>query len=90
MNVIYKYPLEHITRQTITMPENAKILTVQYQDDNLHIWALVDPEIQTTVKRKIAVIATGNPFNIFTRNLFYIGTVQKSVWVWHVFEILNA
>lgn len=42
MNV-YKYELEITDEQTIRLPLNAELLTVQMQGDKCCLWALVDP-----------------------------------------------
>lgn len=83
---IYKYPLMLRDMQIVTMPLNAKILTVQFQHGDLCLWALVEPN--NGVKRRvIEIFSTGNPINKAERN--YIGTVQQAGGsIWHVFEIL--
>lgn len=89
MQSIYKYPLSFIDTQEIELPTGAQVLTVQVQRDNLQLWALVDPEIETVEKRKFIVIGTGNPINDLINTVVYISTIQiyGGALVFHVFEV---
>jgi hypothetical protein len=84
---IWKYALNVIDQQCITMPRNAKILTVQMQDDICCLWALVDETAKFTEHRNIAIYGTGNPMpdNPGT----YIATFQMhgGALVFHAFEL---
>lgn len=83
---IWKYPLSPREIQDISMPEGAEILTVQNQNENICIWAKVDPNAPK-VLRTFAVYGTG--WDIVTNaSMEYIGTVQLSrgEFVYHVFE----
>lgn len=60
MKSIWKFPIEITDEQTITMPQTAKILSVQLQYGVPYIWALVDTEEQKT-ERLLAVYGTGHP-----------------------------
>lgn len=79
---IWKYKLDGLISQ-IQIPIEAKVLTVQTQNEQPHIWALVNPnnEMET---RKFTVIGTGHPFD--DTNMKYIGTFQDGPFVWHLFE----
>lgn len=72
--------------QTIAMPKDAKILTVQLQDGKPCIWAMVNPE-QPEVKRTIATYGTGHEVKS-PNKLTYIGAYQlrNGALVYHVFE----
>lgn len=85
INKIFKYDLELTDKQTIDLPTNAIILTVQYQHGGLRLWAKVD-ENTTTRKRKIRIIGTGHEFEGY--NWLYITTVQdlEGLLIWHIFE----
>ncbi len=79
---IFKYPLEITDKQTIAMPANAELLSVQVQNQQLCLWALVDtmlPERET----EIAIYGTGNPIPDNTG--WHIDTCQLNGLVWHVF-----
>ena len=83
MKQIWKFKVDNV----IEMPKGAEILTVQMQDSfNEFIWALVDFENETE-KRMFEIIGTGNKFD--DTNKKYIGTWQDSMFVWHLFEVIN-
>jgi hypothetical protein len=96
---IFKYPIKVINEQSIKLPCGFKILTIQVQNDNPCIWALVDPE-QRTINVKVNTYATGESIDAEEWGLHeyelhghkyisktYIGTYQLSggVLVFHVF-----
>jgi len=88
MKTIHKYPLKVAGQQTVEMPADAQILSVQMQGQKLCIWALVTPTLPM-VDRKIEVFGTGKPVSelpMAGRN--FLGTVQTAggALVWHVFE----
>lgn len=83
--VIWKYVLEIKDVQQISMPESAKLLTVQVQNNALCLWALVD-KAKPMVEKMIKIYGTGNEIPFFTRAKDYIGTVQMGQLVWHVFK----
>jgi hypothetical protein len=85
---IWKFELETTDRQTVAMPENAEILTVQTQNETPCIWAIVEPE-NKKVRRVFEIFGTGNQVNCnedTERN--YIGTYQlrQGSLVFHLFE----
>lgn len=86
MKIIYKYPIEITDKQTLPMPVGANILTVQVQNGNPFIWAMVDTEVPTE-EVAIRVHGTGHPINE-SLNLEYIGTFQSNgkCFVFHVFK----
>lgn len=69
------------------MPEGAKILTCQVQNNGICLWAEVDSEAPNQ-RREIEIIGTGHPTTEANRS--YIGTVQmvNGCLVLHVFERL--
>ena len=84
--VIWKYVLEEVSQQVISLPKGAEILTVQVQRGELCLWARVDQNA-AKVGQNIAIHGTGHdlPENIGE----YIGTYQKhgGVLVFHVFKV---
>lgn len=86
---IWKYPLALIdSPQLVEMPEGARILSVQEQQNRICVWALVDPEAKK-VSRKFHIFGTGNQLDASGVEWFqFLGTVVMSlgVFVWHVFE----
>lgn len=89
MMTIWKYSLAVLDHQVIRMPRGAMVLTVQAQNGEGCLWALVDVD-EPMVDRIFAVFGTGH----FLRKaewekLHYIGTYQMldGVLIWHVFEV---
>ena len=85
MQKIYKYNLDIVDSQLVEMPYGAQILSVQQQQSELVMWAIVNTE-QETVKREILIVGTGNPSNNHLWIMDYIGIVQLDGLVWHVFD----
>lgn len=83
MNTVWKYPLNLVDSQTIEIPFEYKILTVQVQNGVPCLWALVDSDMYTIAIR-VAIFGTGHPAN--TDGMEYIGTFQTDYgFVGHVF-----
>ena len=82
---IWKYPLQITDYQTLRLPQDAQILSVQMQQGILCLWAKVNIDFPLE-NRHIAVVGTGNPIAFGIRARF-IGTVQDGPLVWHVFEV---
>lgn len=87
MKSIYKYQLSVIHFEKLSLPEGAEILDIQYQDDKLMLWALVDTPVTKQVKRTFQIFGTGQA--ILPANRKYLKTVQDGAFVWHVFEVLS-
>jgi hypothetical protein len=86
--VIWKYPLEVRDSNVIKMPEGAKILCVQTQNNIPCIWAIVDAE-ESLENRFFRIVGTGQ----FLQKEYldykeYIGTFQldNGLLVFHLFE----
>lgn len=87
MKIILKFPLQLQNAQTVVMPAGAQILTVQAQNDMLHLYALCDRTGDAVEGRRFAVYGTGE--GLPDEPGVYIGTTQ--LWyqgrlLWHVFE----
>jgi hypothetical protein len=87
MKTIWKWKLGPET--TIDMPHGAKLLAVQDQNGEPHLWALVDPSAKT-YPRTFRVYGTGH--NMPDEPGQYVGTVQMQggAMVVHVFEANGA
>lgn len=83
MNTIWKFPLEVTDSQLVNIPEGAKILTVQTQQGIVTLWAVIDPSKDPDTL-EVRILGTGNPADNI-EDMFYIGTVQERIFVWHVF-----
>lgn len=85
---IWKFLLLLTDSQSLSMPENAQLLSVQLQDGAICLWALVNPDLPVE-SRTFEIHGTGKPIHCDTGILRrYIGTVQQRPFVWHVFERL--
>lgn len=92
---LYKYFIEHndiedFYNGKITLPINAKILSVQIVKDSLCVYALVDPTETETCIIEFLISATGNSFGDqeiteLNENCLFMGTfVDSGALVWHV------
>lgn len=84
--VIWKFPLQIVDRQMVDLRVGSRILSVQFQGDQLCLWATVQlhREIQP---RPIYIVGTGHEFSDAPFDSF-IGTVQQhgGSLVWHVWQ----
>lgn len=83
---IFKYPIDIQHKQTVSMPDGARILCVQMQGDQPMLWALVNDDVPPE-PREIHVRGTGHDATGI-EHMRYIGTVQMAgaAFVFHVFE----
>lgn len=85
---IWKFELQTTGKQTIVVPANSEILTVQTQNERPCIWVLVDPAA-TKEQRCIEVFGTGHDVH-YSKGVsrVYLGTYQLhgGSLVFHVFE----
>jgi len=89
---VHKYPLKISDRINLSLPKDAKILTVQTQFNEPMLWALVDPTEKQTDKRRIEIYGTGHSIDYDEGQIReYIGTFQTDDgdYVFHVFERLD-
>lgn len=85
MQTIYKYPIAITDTQAVLMPVSAEILSVQFQRDDLCLWAAVDPSEEKRA-RVICIFGTGHSMPP-PASMRFLGTAQQcSGDVWHVFE----
>jgi len=83
--VIFKYKLRARQIQNVKMPVGAVIQSVQKQDGDIHVWALIDPTETTLEARYFEICGTGNEFDYSDKHKF-LGTCQALDGVWHVYE----
>ena len=81
--VIYKYKLKIEIVQTIKMPANARILSIQAQGNELCLWAEVFAENQLD-ERTFLIRGTGQAFA--KGSDVYLATVQVGGFYWHIYE----
>lgn len=82
---IHKYALAVTGFQSIDMPLDAQILSIQNQQGSLEIWAKVVPNTDM-VQRHFEIYGTGRIIQPGQRT--YLATVQMDggALVWHIFE----
>ena len=84
---IWKFTLPVRAEPTmLAMPIGAQVLSVQTQQEEVRLWALVDPA-EDREERRFLVVATGQSFD--PRGKTYLGTVQTGggMRVFHIWEI---
>jgi hypothetical protein len=84
MKAIYKYALQPVELQTLSLPMNAEILSVQNKDGHLFLWALSDVAETVEEDREIWFVGTGQKFSEREKYKF-LETVMVGGYVWHVF-----
>lgn len=84
MTTVWKYPLKP-GRTVHNMPQGAKVLTVQTQNGEPSLWALVEPQMPHE-RRFFDVYGTGHSMPSDPGR--YVATFQMDygALVWHVFE----
>lgn len=82
MKTIWKFPIT-LGETKVSMPEHAYILSIQYQGQELCLWAIVDTKAPETI-RTFEVYETGHEIDI--NKVGWLATVQRPPFVWHVFE----
>ena len=80
---IFKYILKIESTQEIYLPKEIKFLSVQMQYDILCVWARVD-ENSENVPYIFHIYGTGQDC-CNSLKYFYLGTIQQSSFVWHIF-----
>ena len=83
---VWKFKVSMASKSEIAMPYDAKILSVQAQNEQPCIWALVHPDAPMEI-RTFRLIGTGHP--VEKRELTFIGTFQLNggIFVGHLFEV---
>jgi len=88
---IFKYKVTAQNPLKIDLPKGAEILCVQCQNDEPHLWAVVNPE-EKNEERYFETFGTGDDMHYGMGVMRkYIGTFQikKFSLVFHLFERLN-
>ena len=85
---IWKYTIS--PKESLAMPKGAEVLTVQTQNGDICLWALVDPQNKLE-ERYFEVYGTGHDIYCdMGIERKYIGTVQlNNGLVFHVFERIS-
>lgn len=87
---IWKFILQITGEQTVMMPIDAQLLSIQMQRGNLCVWAKVETDGKLE-PRKFEIIGTGHPIPSLVgtgQRRDHLATVQADMGlVWHVFEL---
>lgn len=91
MRTIWKFTLGNKPSATVNMPRRAEVLTAQFQDDVVTLWAEVDSE-HLLEERHFRIFGTGWDMarEIGYEGGKYIATVQRDGFVWHVYEVTGG
>jgi len=86
-NVIWRYELNATEKNSILIPENSEILSIQAHNDIICMWIKVNP-VKRKVKRIFEIIETGIPMSEIDIPRKFISTVQlfNGKMILHVFE----
>ena len=83
---VFKYEIPVADESFVRLPLGAQILSVGQQNDQMFLWALVNPDEQRTERRNLRVAGTGHELTE-VKELKFIGTVHiYGALVFHVFE----
>ena len=81
---MFKYPLAGwITNHKVEMPKGARIRHVGIQQNQVTMWAEVDPD-EAPETRNFVIRGTGQEIGEME---VYLGTVCARLYVWHLFEM---
>lgn len=86
MKTIYKYKIETTDSQVLLLPKEAEILTVQIQNGEPHLWAMIDTDKDETDPRVIEIFGTGNPIPDGNRRYISSYQLRDGRLIFHVFE----
>jgi hypothetical protein len=81
--VIYKFSLAIGQGTYLELPKNARVRAVGHQNGGVVMWVQLQPDAPK-VRRVFTVVGTG--WDGIGRDDLYVGTVQVTPYVWHVFE----
>jgi hypothetical protein len=94
--VVWKFTVQVPTatgRSFVDLPEDAELLSVGGQGDEMVVWALVDPThtpeqgYQATGPRRLIVANTGMEIPGFPEGARFLGTVKiPNGIIWHVWD----
>jgi len=85
---VYKYYLGEDPESTIELPIGATVLKVDFQDGNICLWAMVNPELQTE-PRTFEVFGTGDDMPDYELKFINTFFVKGGMYVLHAFERIS-
>lgn len=90
--VVYKYELHKFEDQyEALMPPNGKVLSINAQNGELFLWALVDP-MEFKTLRQFDIYGTGYPVPSDGKERQFINTffTRENQVVFHAFEVIPS
>lgn len=89
MLTVHKFHLEIGKLNTLQIPEEAELLTIQNQRGNICAWFLVNTN-NLFEERVFSVFGTGSSLNkVEMDDSVYCATIQQGEFVWHIFEFIG-
>ena len=88
MLTVWKFPVRWDDSFSAEMPKSAKVLTVQMQNSDPQMWALLDPT-EPRRTRTFRLAGTGHLIKQAANELEYVDTFQTEGLVFHLFEVLE-
>jgi len=85
---IYKYQLTQNRETALELPIGATVLKVDFQDGNLCLWAMVNPELETE-PRTFEFFGTGHTMPDYERRFINTFFVKGGMFVFHAFERIS-
>ena len=87
---IWKYELEITDEQTLVMPQGAKFLSAQNQNEKACLWAMVEPSNAKEVRR-LHLFGTGHPVPA-DASMEHLGTfpLKGGELIFHLFEVTST
>ena len=83
--IIHKYPLRLTEKQNVLIPLHSRLISVKSINEQLYLYAMIDPEQTRTDNIEILIYGTGHVFdNMLSFN--HLDTVVEHGFVWHVFR----
>ena len=83
---VWWYKLQVVDHQRIQMHKGAKVLSVQVEDEDLNVWALVDPSAEE-IDVSFRIAGTGHIIDNEVVNAEFLGTVQRNGLVFHIWRL---
>ena len=81
---IYKYPLRLTEKQKVLLPLHSRLISVKSINEQLYLYAMIDPEQTRTDNVEVLIYGTGHVFDSML-SFNHLDTVVENGFVWHVF-----
>ena len=82
--IIHKYPLRLTEKQNVLIPLHSRLITVKSINEQLYLYAMIDPKQTRLGKLEILIYGTGHVFDSML-SFNHLETVGQNGFVWHVF-----